>query len=329
MTRRFLIGLVGIASLTFGALAFAPTNLVKAQAGGQGVEISPALVEINTEKGNTYNVSVKVTNVTTADLDYIVTVEDFNSKDETGSPQVLIDSNLPESASIKSWVSSIDDFSLKTKEKRTVDFKITVPDNAEPGGHYGVLRFSGTDPQISGSGVGLSASAGTLLLIRVAGEIEETANIESFFTASGESRTAFFENSPIKFVTRIKNTGNIHVKPVGSIEIKNMFGNIVETLPVNDSKGNVLPDSIRKFETSFDKYTIGYYKATLTIGYGTTGQALVATASFWVIPYKIILVAIAALATLIYIMKNLIKAYNRRIIAKSKNETNKSSKKSK
>lgn len=331
MLRRFIIGAVGITSLIFGSLAILPDTSIFAQSGGgQGVEISPALVELNAQRGGTYDIAVKVKNVTTTDLDYIVSVEDFNAKDESGSPQVLIGSDLPDSISIKSWVSSVDMFSLKSQESRTVNFKLTVPDSAEPGGHYGVLRFSGTDPQVSVSGVGLSASAGSLILMRVDGDIKEEATLESFITESNGSRSWLFEKSPVTLVTRINNSGNIHIKPVGNIEIKNFWGNIVQSIPLNETRSNVLPGSIRRFEsTTSSDWMFGKYTASLALGYGNQGQAITSIISFWVIPYKIIAVGIIVLATIVYIMRNLIKAYNRRIIAKSKNETNTKTKKNK
>jgi hypothetical protein len=154
--------------------------------------------------------------------------------------------------------------------------------------------------------------------------------VASFYTANSDKQTSFFEKSPISFVTRIKNEGNIHVKPVGSIEIRDTFGNLVKTLPINDDKSNVLPNSIRRFDSNFDGgWMIGRYTANLTLGYGTTGQAITATTSFWVIPYKLVLIAILVIATFVFVLSKLIKSYNRRIIAKAKNENSAKNKKHK
>lgn len=284
----------------------------------QGIEISPALVELNGAAGGTYVINLNVTNVTSTDLFYTVSVDDFTAKDETGTPQILLDSTLPESASIRSWVSSPSGFILESRESRTVAVQVTIPDNAEPGGHYGVVRFSGQAPEVEETGVGLSASAGTLLLVRVDGDITEQARILEFFSANGGNRTGFFETSPVGFVTRIQNEGNIHVKPIGSIEIKDAFGSIVATLPLNNEKSNVLPDSIRRFDSQFDGgWMFGYYTANLTLGYGTTGQALTSSATFWVIPYRLILAVLLVVVTAGFILTRLVKAYNKRIIAKA------------
>ncbi len=295
----------------------------------QGIEISPALVELNGEPGKTYTLKIKVTNVTLTKLTYTTSINDFTSQGETGSPRVLIDDTLPATASVTSWIAALPGFTLDTRESRNLTATVTIPADAEPGGHYGVIRFSGRPPALEDSGVGLSASAGMLLLIRVAGDISETASLESFYSANNGNQTSLFESSPIGFVTRIKNDGNIHVKPVGTIEITDMFGNLVGSVPVNDTKSNALPDSIRRFDGEFkaDGWMIGAYTANLTIGYGTTGQAITNTITFWVIPYKLLAVVILGLITLVFIASRLIKVYNRRIIAKAKNENTTKNKK--
>lgn len=287
----------------------------------QGIQVSPALVELNAERGKTYNLSVKVVNVTLTKLSYTTTVNDFNSNSETGAANVLLNSTLPENASIISWVTAVPEFTLDTKESRTLTAQVTVPNDAEPGGHYGVIRFSGHAPELTGTGVGLSASTGMLLLIRVDGDIKESASLASFYTANSDRQQSLFETSPITFVTRIKNDGNIHIKPVGTIDITDMFGKAITSIPVNDTKSNVLPSSIRRFDNELKRdWMFGFYTANLTLGYGTKGQAITNTITFWVIPYKIILAGLFVLITLIFIASRLIKVYNRHIIAKAKNE---------
>ncbi len=309
-------------SLIVSALSFVSVNAETLSANSaQGIEISPALVELNASKGKTYNIKLNVTNVTTSDLIYNPSVDDFNSSNETGTPHIILDSTLPETASIRTWVATIDPFTLKSRELKSITAQITIPDNAEPGGHYGVIRFSGNAPELESTGVGLSASAGVLILVRVDGEITEKATVASFYSAHNGAQTSFFEKGPIEFVTRIKNEGNLHIKPIGSIEIRDIFGGLVTSISVNNDKSNVLPSSIRRFDSNYDKlWMIGKYTANLTLGFGSNGQAITNTVDFWVIPYKFIIGVLVILATIVFILSKLIKAYNRHIIDKSKNE---------
>jgi len=317
---------VVVAMLLFGWFVRVPAGAQSTTVNAaQGMQISPTLVELNATKGKTYNINLTITNVTAADLVYTTSADDFNAANETGSPHIILDSKLPPTASIITWLSTVPEFTLPAHKSRLVTVQIVVPSDAEPGGHYGVLRFSGTAPEVKSTGVGLSASAGVLILIRVDGAISEKATLASFYTSSTQKgkQNSFFENGPISFIVRIKNDGNIHVKPVGNVEVRDMFGGLVSNFSINKEKSNVLPKSIRRFdESKLNKpWMIGQYTANLTIGYGTTGQAITNTITFWVIPYKIIIAVILVLVTLVFIFRRMIKVYNRRIIEKAKNET--------
>ncbi|MEP6710431.1 MAG: hypothetical protein ABJA64_01805 [Candidatus Saccharibacteria bacterium] len=336
-SRLFLRHFVVVGALTtFILSAFGSGHIVSAESlntsAAEGLQISPALVELNAERGKTYTLKLNVLNPTNSDLSYGSTAHDFTAKDETGSPKVLLDDSLPNGASVKSWLSTLPQFTLHGHESRQLNVSVVVPASAEPGGHYGVMSFAGKDPQLADTGVGVTASTGLLILIRVDGAISEKLSLATFTSEREGKQHSFFESSPINFVSRLKNEGNIHVKPVGKIEIRDMFGGTVASLPVNDKAANVLPGSIRRFDSLLNKsWMIGHYTAELTLGYGTTGQAITNQISFWVIPYKPLLAGLLLLVTLVYVLRRLIKVYNRRIINKAKqtnaNKTKKRKKK--
>jgi len=322
-----VLGAVTFSTITLHSVASAESFNTNA---AEGLEISPALVELNAERGKTYALKLKVLNVTNSDLLYDSSINDFAAKDETGSARVLLDSNLPASASVKGWIATVPQFRLRGLESRQLTVNVTIPADAEPGGHYGVVTFSGKVPELIDTGVGVTARTGLLVLIRVDGATNEKLSLASFAAEQGNKRHSFFESSPITLVSRLKNEGNVHVKPVGKIEVRDMFGGLVRSLSVNEKAANVLPGSIRRFEAVLSKdWMIGRYDADLTLGYGTTGQALVGKISFWVIPYKPILAALALLVTVAYILRRLIKVYNKHIIKKARQAHAKQTKKRK
>lgn len=318
----FLLFLVSITLVTISNPINSSTYAISPNLdSAQGLQISPALIELNATPGKKYNFKINIMNVTVSDLSYAVSVEDFDSDNETGSPHIMINENLPETVSVKTWLSDTPEFILRSHQSQSIDLEMTVPDDAEPGGHYGVIRFSGNASESDGNSVGLSASAGVLLLVKVDGNINEQASLVSFFSSQDGKQNSFFESSPITFVSRIKNNGNTHTKPSGTIEISDMFGGLVASLPVNQEKSNILPDGIRKFESTYNSgWMIGKYKANLALGYGVNGQAITSTITFWVIPYKIILVGLFVLTTIIFVLMRLIKVYNKHIITKAKAE---------
>ena len=302
-------------------LFLAPISSIYAQSASaaiDGLEISPALVEVGAVKAKSYSVELKVRNVTKSDLVFDSTVNDFGAKDETGAANIILDVNSDLPTSIKSWVSKIPSFDLNAGEIKSFKVDISVPASAEPGGHYGVIRFAGRSPGVS-TNIGQVASAGTLLLIRVDGKINEQIDLASFdVTKNGGNTSALFESGPLDFVTRFKNTGSVHEKPVGQIEVRDGFGHTVAVVPLNKDAGNVLPGSIRRFESPLNTgWMFGHYTADLSAGYGTTGQAIVRTISFWVIPYKLVLLALVSVATLFYILRSIMRRYNKLIITQS------------
>ena len=309
-------------ALAVGAL-FAPIpSSVFAQSddAANGLEISPVLVELNTEPVGSYNVNIKVRNVTKSTLFFSTSVDDFGAKNESGEPNIVLEEDgEPLPTSIKSWVEPIPAFTLVPNEEYEVNATINVPEGAEPGGHYGVIRFSGHTSSDDNGNVGLVASAGTLILARVRGDAKESLDLASFEATKNGRAGLIFESGPITFVSRFTNSGSVHLKPIGQIEIKDSFGGIVASLPVNDAKGNVLPSSTRRFETTLDEsWMFGRYTADISIAYGTTGQAIVRTINFWVIPWKIVLAVVLFAGTLIYILKMVLQRYNSYIIKKDR-----------
>jgi hypothetical protein len=326
--RSLIIAGILSAILLPAVLLHAPVHAQSTDA-ANGLQVTPALVELNGEKGKTYNVELKVLNVTGSDLAFTSAVNDFAAKDETGAPSILLNETTPSPTSIQTWVSAISPFTLNAHQTQTIEATISIPENAEPGGHYGVIRFSGTAPSVTQTGVGLSASAGTLFLVRVAGDITEHLNLITFEATDPTSGTPhnLFENGPITFLTRFQNTGNVHVQPTGKIVVHDSFGNAISTLDINDEKGNILPSSIRRFTSTLNqKWLFGRYTADISIAYGTTGGAIVESTSFWVIPWKLILICLAILATLIYVLRFAIKRYNKYIIAQAQKANDKKKK---
>jgi len=332
MTLRRLhpFRLVAALLVVLGIIVVPTSTAVFAQAStaANGLEITPVLAELSLDKGEVRTVDIKVHNITASDLFFETIVNDFGAKDETGTPSIVLDEDVaPLSTSIKTWVTNVPAFALAPNESTTVKAVITVPNNAEPGGHYGVIRFAGHGKQTDTGNVGQIASAGTLILITVKGNVHESLQLASFESTKDGKQSSMFESGPITFVSRFTNDGTVHVKPIGQINIKDTFGNSVATLPVNPTKGNVLPNSTRRFESTLDKsWLFGHYTADLAVAYGDNGQAIVNTISFWVIPWRIVIVGILLLVTFIYIARKVIQRYNQYIISKDR-QKNKDSKK--
>jgi hypothetical protein len=103
-----------------------------------------------------------------------------------------------------------------------------------------------------------------------------------------------------------------------------MFGKKVAAVNVNLPPRYILPDSTRKFSQPLDSAVIGKkklfgrYTAKLTLTYGADKQSVTKTISFWVIPYRLIIAIIIALVGGFFLLRHLIRRYNRTIISRSR-----------
>ena len=317
-TKRTLSTLATLGLLFFaGPLAAAPTQ--PSQANGQGIEISPPVIELNANPGQTITTNIRLRNVTSGDLLVKGRADDFGAKGEDGEPEILLDETEATRYSVKFWIPNVPDLTLKSQEVKTAQIQIKVPANAEPGGHYGVVRFTGLPPDLQGTGVSLSASIGSLVLLRVSGNITEKLNTAEFYTSAKGKKHSFFEYGPITLTERLKNDGSVHVKPAGYVDIKDIFGKQVAHLPISDPARNVLPGSIRKFDQTLDKHFLfGRYTAKFSTAYGSGGKLESPTIAFWVIPYKLIAIIIIGLILFILALRYGIRRYNRYIISQAR-----------
>jgi hypothetical protein len=165
------------------AIAFAtPTPAPASGSPGQGLEISPPVIELQADPGQTVTTEIRVRNVTKGELIAKSKVDDFGAgTDETGQPQLLLGETGASRYSLKFWIGQVPDIDLAPSELKKTQVVITVPRNAEPGGHFGVVRFTAVPPSLQGTGVALSASVGALVLLKVSGPISDQLSVEEFF----------------------------------------------------------------------------------------------------------------------------------------------------
>jgi hypothetical protein len=128
----------------------------------------------------------------------------------------------------------------------------------------------------------------------------------------------------VTFSTRVKNEGSVHQQPVGQILVKDMFGGAVANVNVNLNQNNVLPASIRQFPGVLDstvignRFLFGRYTADLKMSYGSEGQTMTASTSFWVIPYRLVGFALLLLLIAFIVIRIALKRYTERVVARSR-----------
>lgn len=314
-------------------LAATQPNTANGAASDNGLKVSPVRSDVSISAGTTQTVQVTVTNVTSAVSSYDVVVNDFTaSSDESGQPQILLDATkYAPSHSLKRLVGDVAGVTLQPGESKNVRVPITVPKDYAAGGYYGAVRFvPHSDEGAEGKNVTLSASVGSLVLVTVPGDIRHQVTVASMDAREAVStgkvdtpRTVFFDGKDINGVVRFQNSGDVQEQPFGKITLKNWRGKVIGTYEVNNTtpRGNVLPDSIRKFSVPLkDVGGFGKYTMSGNFGYGDKGQLITASSTFYVIPVLVIVLAalvVALVLFLIFGLPRLIKRYNRQVVARA------------
>lgn len=290
------------------------------QSSGQGLEITPPVVEIDADPGESVVVEIGVRNITSIDLIASGEANDFVAKNETGQPRILLGNEEKTLYPLAEYVANVPDLRIAPTEQEIIEVEINIPEDASPGGHFGVVRFSAqpADPSGEESAVTLSASVGALVLLNVSGEVEESMTVEELYVAKEGEKGRFFEKGPLTFVTRIANTGNTYTQPSGELVVTNIFGQESLKTPFNESESNVLPGSIRRFEQEAEgkDFWVGRYTLTTNLQYGSSGAALEESVNFWVIPYKPIAIIMLMIIVVGFFGRRALKAYKRNVVKK-------------
>jgi hypothetical protein len=287
--------------LTFNFLL--STRIVAQSVNGLSAIPTRLEVEVAADKANTQ--ALKVRNESSETKNIEVHVLDFIVTNNQGTPRFI--DNITEASNNRwaasSWIQlSTTSLTLKPGETQGLSFTVLPPKNALPGGHYAVVYYTlETEPLYSSStGASIQPNVGTLIYITVPGDINQSATIQSF------SAPKFSEFGPIDFEATVKNSSDIHIQPVGAITVKNWLGGKTAQLSLNQA--NIFPYTTRDFQNTLDKkWLFGRYQATFNAVYGTAGGLITATIFFWVIPWRLIILIIAAVAvilTLVTVLKN-------------------------
>lgn len=321
----------------------------------KGITVSPIKYEIEALPGETVEQEVKFFNTTKSEKTLYLDVVNFEPIGESGYPAPVYDDELPYESSLKMWVEleqteiTVQPVTPVENIATIVKFKINIPQNATPGGHYAMIKQSLKPPgqdvtQLEGSGLAFSPESAALVILNVVGEDTRVGQSEQFFATnpflneSNRNPITMFETPPVLFVARIKNDGNSHFKPQGNIFLYR-GSKQVATLPLNEVEGNVLGNSIRRFEegpwgedtfiyrtakldedgnvvkddkgnvqsriklnwSKLPNIPFGKYKAKLAAVYDDNGvkKTIEDEVTFWVIPWKLLLVVILLIVVII------------------------------
>jgi len=294
------ISIFTITLILISAFCFLSPSKTSAQT-GEGLTVSPPIQEIKLDPGKSYNETIKLNNPTQNIVTVYPVARNFTSSGETGVPAIE-NPNQDATYGLATWITfSQSKLALTPQQEIEFTYTITVPQNAEPGGHYASVLFTSIppSPDKNSTQVSLNSMVGSLILGTVSGNIIEKGNVVEF-----DSGSHFYLKPPVNITLRIGNNGNVHFAPQGEIKINN-FGKNVSVQDINPQKGNILPNSIRNFQNlkySGKWYSFGKFDVMLAASYGINNQQLSGIYSFYIIPWWFIAIIAVIIILIILII---------------------------
>ncbi len=308
----------------FLVIIMLPINKVLAK-DGVVFSVSPPLFKVDMEPGQIWNSVVKVVN----NNDYPTTVYaegvDFISGDDGGVKFLEPGDQSHARYSLTKWL-AIDQtkIDLPAFGSQDVPFKISIPIDANPGGHYASIMIGNQplDKVDGGTSIKFASRIASLLLVKVKGDVIEKGEIKEF-----KADRKIFTHKDGKFSITFLNSGNVHVHPTGEIRISNIFGQERGVIEINKSKdfGNILPESEKKWQFAWQGtnsfFDIGPMKAVVALSYGSDVKySATSSITFWTLDLKPTLIVFGSLFVVILLVVLLIRFYIRRSVESIKRQ---------
>ncbi|OYX43777.1 hypothetical protein B7Y94_00995 [Candidatus Saccharibacteria bacterium 32-49-12] len=166
-----------------------------------------------------------------------------------------------------------------------------------------ILRLKGVTRDFKEGGqVNLSASAASLVLLKVRGELPEKLNLTEFLVRQGSQPGSFFTSAnDLNVSARFHNESNVHLGPFGKISVTK-GDQLVHEVDFNNKtqRDMILPDSARRWSIPLSGIEgLGRYTVTATLTYGSTNQTIEVAQSFWLIPMPLLIALVAGILLLI------------------------------
>ena len=267
--------------------------------------VAPARQQTALDAGGKESLIIKFFNESNVPISGIIKAVDFIVQGNDGKPILLENSNIPVTSrySASTWIKlPYERATIPPGTVLKVQFDVSVPKNALPGGRYVAIYFEQTGYDLGTTITTLQQGESSvsprivgLLNIKVNGPISEKSSVLKF------TAPLFSEFGPITTTTEIYNSGNYHITPEGKISLFDFLGRKINEVSLE--KKNIFPESSRIFETAIgSKLLFGKFKLTLLASYGEANQVLSAATYIWVFPVRLILAIVLGIGIIVLLI---------------------------
>lgn len=281
---------------------------------GFNLGTAPSSEKLQLQPGEEYQGEIVIWNLSEETALYNIYVRGFRQIENQPGTAIMLTEEEEERSlySASSWLTvSRDQINLVPNKNEKIFYDITVPKDATKGEYTVIVALiSESDEEVVGTGASTALSSGTPILIKVGEDFVENAELLKFTTDK-----KFYETPTVRFQTTLNNLGDTHISPIGEIILTNIFKQEVAKIPFNENGQSILRDSAAEYETEWDygsflnadnKLILGPINADLLVMYRSfqPGFApLNATTSFWILPWKYIVLLLLIIITTVVILK--------------------------
>lgn len=265
----------------------------------QSIELTPPSQELNIDPGQTKKFKISIRNRSKEEISLTTRVEDFTASGEEGQIELVENSDY----SVNNWTTiTPKKFSVQAGATADVIGSIIVPKSAA-GGRYGAVVFAVVPKGGSDSSeTKVAQEIASLFLVKINGKTKEEMRMESF------TAPQFSEYGPVIFDIKLHNSGNVHTKTTGLVNVTDMFNR--KTADIVIPLKNVFPNATRVVPVELEKkFLIGRYTATAILYYGPENKSLTNTTQFYVFPLRLFVIAVIILILLFTLRKRFKKAF--------------------
>lgn len=254
MTGLLIAGAIFTSGGLLGGVAAADDGLK------ESITLSPVDKHYKFDAGSVIHDQLTVVNDGQLDYDFSAYAKPYSVTGENYDPDF---STTHTNTDIQDWVKFAQNtYHLKAGQSIKVDYTVTVPQNATPGGHYAVL-FVETEPTAGASAGGTSVirkkRVGALVYATVNGSFQNGGKLTSM-------RTPVFQFvPPIKSDLTIQNSGTTDFQATTSLTVSDIFGNVKYS---QQKPYQLLPQTIRAIHLTWDKApSYGLYKVVTSASF--------------------------------------------------------------
>ena len=276
------------------------------------IGVAPTSKVIKMSPGETFSDEIVFWNLSQEGDTYKIFISGFQQIENQPGTAIILTEEEDSKAnfSASKWVTVSEETLVLEPNKNTkLQYSITIPDDATNGEFNAeIFLISQNDLDQQGTAAFTNLAAGMPILIQIGDEFIENAELLRFVADKKK-----YEKMNVNFLTTIKNLGETHITPTGEILIENIFRQEVARIPFNRNSQSRLRDTIGNYTDNWTQsgylspnkaIAVGPMKARLMVTYRSfqPGFAVLGSeATFWIIPWKIIIAILAAILLVIII----------------------------